>query len=62
MAQSIKDGKGRKRPEWLNMGRNTFDSCMWLHIVRYKSPDAKPKIPFVYDNIKKIPEDEPIKN
>lgn len=44
--EKFEAGKGRARAEWLNMGRNTIDSCFWLHILRYrdygtKNPSAK---------------------
>lgn len=62
--KNFKQGYGRKRPEWLNMGRNTIDSCFWLHILRYRNKEGqdKAKIEQKYDPPKKIPDHVPIQN
>ena len=42
--------KGKKRPEWLNMGRNSVDSIFWLLILRFKANENnKAKVPIVWD-------------
>lgn len=59
----IQGGKGRKRAEWLDMGRNTLDCCFWLHIMRFQSDQTNQgKIPETWNDIVRIPDDEPIKN
>ena len=55
-------GKGRLRPEWLNMGRNTLDSALWMIMMRFRANGNQQKVNKDYDEIKRIPDDQPIKN
>ena len=54
--------KGQKRPEWLDMGRNTMDLCFWLHILRYKAKDSWEKVEFREDEPIIIKPGQEIKN
>lgn len=55
--------KGKKRPEWLNMGRNSVDSIFWLHILRFKKNDKNNgQIEQKYDPPVEIDPNMPIKN
>jgi len=46
------------------MGRNTVDSCFWLHILRCRGDESKDniEIKFTEDEMRKVKDTEPIKN